>query len=115
MAASDTIIPHTGSSSEIIMKTRRLLICSFISLAIGLSLLFGYCNGTAGMNAGYPISATSLNISITTTGYPALFGIPLTILGLLLLTISFIAAIVGEIRSRKRKSERKEPPPAETP
>ena len=85
------------------MKTRRLLIASFVFLATGIGLLFGYCNGTAGFSAGYPISGTSLKLDITTTGYPALIGLPLTLIGSLLLIISVIAAIVAEIRSPRAK------------
>jgi len=90
------------------MKTRRLLIASFVFLAAGVGLFFGYCNGTAGFSAGYPMSGTSLKLDITTTGYPALSGLLLTLIGSLLLVICVIAAVVAEIRSpgSKAKSEK---------
>jgi uncharacterized membrane protein len=85
------------------MRTRRWLIASFVVLTTGVSLLFGYCNGTAGFSAGYPISGTSLRLDITTTGYPAIIGFIQTLNGLFLLIISVIAAIVAEIRFLRPK------------
>jgi hypothetical protein len=92
------------------MKTRRLLIASFVVLTTGIGLLFGYCNGTTGFSAGYPLSGSSLKLDVTTTGFPAIAGLPLTLIGSLLLVISFIAAIVAEIRSPRSKSK-----PAQNP
>ena len=85
------------------MKTRRLLIVSFIFLAAGVGLICWYCNGTAGLSAGFPLTGSSIKIDITTTGVPALIGVPLTILGLVLLIFAVIAAIVGEIRAPRTK------------
>jgi len=85
------------------MKTRRLLIASFVFLAIGIGVLSGYCNGTAGFSAGYPISGTTLKLDITTTGFPAIGGFLLTLFGLMLLVISVVAALVAEIRSPRSR------------
>ena len=86
------------------MNTRRLLIASFVFLAPGIYLLCAYCNGTTGFQASDSIPGNSLTINITTTGYPEIAGLPLTLFGLLLLALSVLAAIVGEIRApRARK------------
>jgi uncharacterized membrane protein len=87
------------------MNTRRLLIASFLFLASGVSLVCGYCNGTTGFAANIPVSGSSVKIDITTTGLPALAGLPLTVLGLLLLVISVFAAIIGEIRAPRVKKK----------
>ncbi len=60
------------------MRSERVLIGSVLFLAVGLGLIFGFCNGTTGFSFGYPFSATSLHIDITTTGVPALAGMALT-------------------------------------
>src|SRR6266581_8628141 len=67
------------------MRSDRSLIVSVLLLAAGLGLTFAYCNGTVGLNAGYPLSGASLKLSITTYGPAALGGPALTALGLLLL------------------------------
>lgn len=91
------------------MKPDRFLIASVVLLTIGLYLTFGYCNGTVGMSAAYPLSAAKLNISVTTTGPGALGGPALTGLGVLLLLWALIGAVVGQIRligaGRNRKEE----------
>jgi len=88
------------------MKTRRLLIVSFLFLASGIGLIAGYCSGTAGFSAGYPLSGTSIKLDITTVGLPALTGVPLTVIGLVLLIFSVIASIIGEIRAPRTKPKR---------
>jgi hypothetical protein len=94
------------------MKTRRLLIAAFVFLATGSYLLFGYCNGTTGFSTGYPISGSSLKLDITTTGFPAIGGMLLTVFGLLILVMAVIAAIGGEVQSVL--SRKKSPTPEES-
>lgn len=80
------------------MKSDRLVIAAVIFLAAGLGLLFGFTNGATGLNIGYPFSATSLRVDITTTGIPVLAGLPLVAAGALLLLFALIAAIVSQFR-----------------
>jgi hypothetical protein len=68
------------------MKSDRMVIGAVLFLAAGLGLLFGFTDGTAGVNLGYPFSATKLHVDITTTGIPVIAGLPL------------IAAIVSQFR-----------------
>jgi hypothetical protein len=97
------------------MKTGRVLIGAVLFLGAGLWLIFAYCNGTVGMNFGYPVSVTKLTFDITTVGVPVIVGIPLVGIGLLLMTIAFIAAIVAQFRrppavEREDVSPRREMP-----
>jgi hypothetical protein len=80
------------------MKSDRFVIGAVLFLAAGLALLFGFTNGTTGFTLGYPLSATRLHVDITTSGIPALAGLPLVAAGALLLFIALIAAIVSQFR-----------------
>ena len=79
------------------MKSDRPLILSILFLASGLYLIFGFCHGTAGLNAAFPVSSSSLQLSFTTTGVAALGGIALGSIGLILFVWAFLAALVGQI------------------
>jgi hypothetical protein len=79
-----------------------MVIGAVLFLAAGLGLLFGFTDGTAGVNLGYPFSATKLHVDITTTGIPVIAGLPLVAAGALLLFIALIAAIVSQFRQPER-------------
>ena len=91
------------------MRSGRVLVGSVLFLAVGLGLIFGFCNGTTGFTFGYPFSATSLHLDITTTGVPALAGLALTGLGCLLLLLSLILALAGQGQSYEAPIRRVEP------
>jgi hypothetical protein len=80
------------------MKSDRLVIFAVLFLAGGLGLLFGFTNGTTGLNVGYPFSETRLHLDLTTTGIPALVGVPLVAAGGLLLLFALVAAIASQFR-----------------
>jgi hypothetical protein len=80
------------------MKSDRLVIFAAVFLAAGLGLLFGFTNGTTGLSVGYPFSATRLHVDMTTTGIPALAGVPLVGAGAVLLLFALIAAIASQFR-----------------
>ena len=79
------------------MNCERSVIASVLLLTLGVGLIFGYCHGTVGFSAAHPVSATSLQVSITTTGLPALAGSVSTVIGVLLLIVALIQAIVGQV------------------
>ena len=91
------------------MRSERVLIGSVLFLAVGLGLIFGFCNGTTGFSFGYPFSATSLHIDITTTGVPALAGMALTGFGCLLLLLSLFLACAGQVQTFDAPVRRGEP------
>ncbi len=90
------------------MRSDRPLIASALFLSAGLSLIFGYCHGTAGFSAAVPLSGCSLQLDTTTTGPGALGGVALTGAGLLLLIWAVLAAIVGQISLLTSKSREPE-------
>jgi hypothetical protein len=78
------------------MKSDRITIAAVLFLAAGIGVIFAYGHGAATFSFGYPVSATSLHFDMTTTGVPALVGLPLVVIGTLLLLISLIVAIVSQ-------------------
>lgn len=86
------------------MNFARTLIASIVFLGLGLGLIFGFTHGTVGFSAAYPISGASLQVSINTTGMPAVAGFGATVLGTLLLLIALIQAIVAEVERVSAKT-----------
>lgn len=80
------------------MKPDRLLIGSVISLALGASVLFGYCQGNSSLSLGDSLGAASIHIDITTTGAAALAGLALSAIGSLLLAIAWFVALLAQFR-----------------
>jgi len=81
------------------MKSDYILIGAVLLLAAGLGLIFGYTHGTVLFSAAHPVAGSSLQVSINTTGLPAMAGVPLTLVGLLLLIAAAISAIVRTLPS----------------
>lgn len=79
------------------MNSERSLIAATAFLVVGVSLIIGYCHGTIGFSAAYPVAGASLNITIDTKGLPAMAGFGATIVGLLLLIVALVQAIVGQV------------------
>ena len=80
---------------------------SVLCLAIGVGVIFGYCNGSTSMSAGDAISSFSIHLDITTKGVPVLIGIPLTIFGAGLLMITWLVAL---FKKPARQVQEDEPP-----
>ena len=79
------------------MRSERPLIASLLFLATGLTLIVGYCNGASSFSAGFPMTASSLHVDITTNGPAALGGVALVAAGVLLLVWALLMAIVSQI------------------
>jgi hypothetical protein len=96
------------------MKSDGPLILALLALGAGLTIIFTYGVGTGGFNAAYPVSAASLQMSISTKGPAAIGGLGLMALGLLLMIWALICAIVGQFVSfgteqgRAERLERRE-------
>ena len=79
------------------MNSERSLIAAAVLLGLALGLIFGYCHGTIGFSAAYPVSGAALQVSINTTGLPATAGLASTLVGVLLLLVALIQAIVNQV------------------
>ena len=86
-------------AAEGTLKIRRFFLIGGVLLAVGAWLILTYCQGSIGGQAGDHISAFSIKIDMTTTGYPAVFGLPAALLGAFLLLVGVIATVVLEVRS----------------
>lgn len=91
------------------MRADRLLIGAVLLLGGGLWLIFAYCHGTTGLSFALPVSNTKLNIDVTTMGAPVLAGVPLVILGLLMMAVAFLAAIVAQFRGDRPRRDQEVP------
>jgi hypothetical protein len=79
------------------MKPDRPLILSILCLVGGLCLTLCYCQGSAGLSAGFPVSNSTIHFSVTTSGPAALGGIVLTAVGVMLLLWAAIVAVFGQL------------------
>lgn len=83
------------------MNREKLTIGSVLFLAIGIVWITSYWNGTVGFTAGAPVSAVTMSMNVTVTGWPALGGILLTLVGVVMLLCSGVIAVMS-IATAKR-------------
>ncbi len=88
------------------MRSDRPLILAVIFLGVGLGVLIGYCSGTTGFNASYPLTGSIVHVELTTTGPGVLGGLTATVIGVLLLAWAFLAAIVSLFTGPSVRRER---------
>jgi hypothetical protein len=93
-----------------LIKPDRFVIASVLFLSTGLGLIFGYCNGTVGMSAAFPLSGASLNICTTTNGPGALGGVVLTVTGALLLLCALFLSILRQFPKKESSGSSIHPP-----
>jgi uncharacterized membrane protein len=86
------------------MNCERSLIAAVVFLIAGLGLIFGFTHGTVGFGAAYPVAGTALEVSLKTTGLPALAGVVATLIGLLVLIIALVQAVVAQVPSESAKT-----------
>ena len=79
---------------------RGVLVVAVVCLVAGIGVIFGYCHGTTGLSFGYPLSACSIHIDITTTGAGVPGAVGLTLTGAFLLIVATIIALVGMFRRK---------------
>lgn len=80
------------------MRADRPLIVAIASLATGLGLIGGYCQGASSMNIAHPFSGSALYIDLASNGPAVLGGFALMAIGLLLLAWTALATIVSRFR-----------------
>jgi len=86
------------------MNCERSLIAAAVFLMTGLGLIFGFTHGTVGFGAAYPVAGTALDLSLETTGLPALLGVLATLIGVLVLIIALVQAVVAQMPGESAKT-----------
>jgi hypothetical protein len=84
------------------MKTDRMIIVSFVLLAIGVIWLATHWNGTVGFSAAYPFAGSTFQFMITNKGASAFFGVMFTALGIVTLFLAFVQAVLNVVSTRTR-------------
>jgi hypothetical protein len=87
------------------MRIDRWLIAALVFLAGGIWLTFEWCHGNVGLNVGFPVEGTKLAIDVTTTGWPVVVGVPLILIGVVLMILALIMALIAQLY-RPDKPER---------
>ena len=76
------------------MRVPKLFLTSAVLLLIGLVSLWSKWNGTAGVNAGSPISVWSVNFCGSVNGWPAMIGVVSIVAALLVFLWAAISAVL---------------------
>jgi hypothetical protein len=77
------------------MRAPKLFLASALFLVVGLASLWSKWNGSAGINAGYPISAWSVTFNGSVHGWPAMIGVVALVIGI----ATFLVALVRTLLS----------------
>lgn len=75
------------------MRTRKLFLTSGVLLIVGLVSLWSKWDGSAGINAGYPISQWVVTFNGSVHGWPAMIGVVSIVVALFV----FVAAVVRSV------------------
>ena len=86
---------------------KRLVLAAGLLLASGLGVLFGYCNGRAGLSLASTLSSASVDVDVSATGVAALIGVGLTLLGAAAFILAWLVALFS--RTRRPVHEESEP------
>ena len=76
------------------MRARNLFIAAAVLLVAGLFSLWCKWNGSAGINAGFPIDQWVVSFNGSVHGWPAMIGVLGLLAGLLLLVVGLIRAVI---------------------
>jgi hypothetical protein len=74
------------------MRANKLFLASAVLVLLGLASLWSKWDGSAGINAGYPIQQWAVTFNGSVHGWPAMIGV-------LLISAAIIVFLVGAIRA----------------
>ena len=83
------------------MNREKLTLCGVLFLVIGLSWIMSYWNGSAGFSTAHPVVESKLTINVVASGWPALGGMFLSIVGALTLIVDAVLAVM-DLATAKR-------------
>ena len=70
-----------------------MTIGSALFLAIGVAWIISFWNGSMGFSFAQPVAGSKFAMDITVTGWPALAGVVLTVIGAIMLIVSAVMAV----------------------
>jgi hypothetical protein len=76
------------------MRNRKLFLTSAAFLLLGLVSLWSKWNGSAGINAGYPINTWSVTLNGSVQGWPALIGVLAILVALVILLYGLVRLLL---------------------
>lgn len=83
------------------MNHQKMVIGSVLFLVVGLTWIVSFWNGSLGFSAAHPVAGSKFSIDIAVTGWPALGGVALTILGAILLLLSAVLSVIDLATARQ--------------
>ena len=76
------------------MRSSRLFLTSGLLLVIGLTSLWSKWDGSAGINAGYPVSAWAVSFSGSVHGWPAMIGVLVLLAGIVVFLVAIVRSLL---------------------
>lgn len=83
------------------MNRQKMIIGATLFLALGIAWIMTYWNGSVGFSAAHPVAGSQFKMDVVVTGWPALGGIALTIVGGVLLLVSAVMSIIDVAGARR--------------
>ena len=83
------------------MNLKKMLIGSVIFLAAGAAWIVSFWNGSVGFGEAHPVEGSKLSVQFVVTGWPALGGVALTLIGTILLLGCAVMAVFDLARAPK--------------
>ena len=82
------------------MNRQKMVIGATLFLAVGLIWIVSFWNGSVGFSVAHPVTGSKFSMDIAVTGWPALGGFTLTVLGAVLLLVSAVLSVVDLAAAR---------------
>jgi hypothetical protein len=83
------------------MNRQKMVISATLFLAFGITWIVSFWNGSAGFSLAHPVAGSKFSLDIAVTGWPALGGFTLTVLGAAQLLICAVLSIVDLATARR--------------
>lgn len=83
------------------MHRQKMVIGATLFLAVGLIWIVSFWNGSAGFSVAHPVAGSKFSLDVAVTGWPALGGLTLTVLGFALLLVCAVLSIVDLATARR--------------
>jgi galactitol-specific phosphotransferase system IIC component len=83
------------------MNRQKMIIGAALFLAVGIGWIISFWHGDAAFAAAHPVAGSKFSLNIEVTGWPALGGFTLTVLGAALLLLCAVLSVVDLATARR--------------